>query len=81
MAKERFKVLGWKFGANKMHKRLLTEECSSLKTQVGKVEGTIKETLEFMEKLQADLDTALASNLGLKGQTKSFEDQVALLQH
>lgn len=49
-----------------MDRRLLVEECSRLKAQVAEVEGTMKETLESMDKLQADLDEAIASKLGLR---------------
>lgn len=51
MAKERNKVLRWEFGAQEMDKRLLAEECSRLKTRVVKVEGTMRETLELVNKL------------------------------
>lgn len=44
------------------------------------VEGTMKETLESMDKLQADLDATLPSKLSLKNRAKSVDDQVALLQ-
>lgn len=47
--------------------------------QVTEIEGTIKETLESVDKLQADLNGALASNRGLKHREKSPEDQVVLL--
>lgn len=48
--------------------------------QVTEIEGTIKETLESVDKLQADLNGALASNQCLKHRAKSTEDQVVLLQ-
>lgn len=63
-----------------MKKRLLVEECSRLKTQVDKVEGTIKETLESVDKLQADLGEADAFKLALENWTISIEDQVSMLQ-
>lgn len=44
-----------------------------------KVENTMKETLESVDKLRVDLDEAIASKLSLKNQAKSTEDQVALL--
>lgn len=64
---------------------LLAKECSSLKARVTEAEGTMKETLESMDKLQANLELAFASNLGLEGEAKSTKakstkDQVALLQ-
>lgn len=65
--------------ANEMHRKLLAEECSSLKTRFAKVEGTMKETLELVDKFQIDLDAALASNLGLESRAKSAEDEVVLL--
>lgn len=60
---------------------LLAEECSRLKARIAKVEFTMKETLESVDKLQTDLDTAFASNLGLEDRVKSTEDQAAMLQH
>lgn len=56
-------------------------KCSRLKALVAEVEGTIKETMEFVDKLQANLDAALTYNLDLENQAKSTKDQVALLQH
>lgn len=40
----------------------------------------MKVILESVVKLQADLDVAHASNLGLESRAKFTEDQVALLQ-
>lgn len=78
--KEQFRTLRLEFGANETYRELLDEECSTLKSWMAKVEGAMKETLEFMDKLQVDLDAALASKLGLENRAKSTEDQVALLQ-
>lgn len=39
----------------------------------------MKEMLEFVDKLQADLDQVNTSKLALKNQVKAAEDQVALL--
>lgn len=39
----------------------------------------MKETLELVDKLQVDLNMALASNLDLENRTISAENQVALL--
>lgn len=73
MAKEHLRALRQEFAANETRRELLAEEYSSLKIRVAKVEGTMKESLESVDKFQADLDTALASNLGLESQTKSAE--------
>lgn len=54
-------------------------ECSRLKARVDEVESTMKETLESMDKLQAELSEANASKLFLKNRAKTIEDQVALL--
>lgn len=62
------------FGVNEMVK-----ESSRLKTQVNEVEGIMKETLELVDKFQADLDEANASKLVLENRERSAEDQVALL--
>lgn len=51
MAKERNKVLRQEFGAQETDRRLLVEECLRLKTRVDEVEGTMKETLELVDKL------------------------------
>lgn len=44
------------------------------KAQVDKVEGIMKETLESMDKLQADLDEANALKLAPENQAKNVED-------
>lgn len=75
MAKEHNKALRREFGAKEMDKNLLQKECLRLKTQVDKVEGTMKETLESVDKLQAD-----ASRSAFENGPKIFEDQVATLQ-
>lgn len=51
-----------------------------MKTQVEKVENTMKEKLESVDKLQVDLDEANASKLAYKNWAKAAEDQVAILQ-
>lgn len=71
------RTLRQKFGVNEMHKELLVEECLTLKTRMAEVEGTMKDTLESLDKFQVDLDAALASRLGLENQAKSAKDQVA----
>lgn len=53
---------------------LLVGECSRLKSRVAEVKSTMKETLESVDKLQADLNVTLASNLGLKHKAKFIED-------
>lgn len=62
-----------------MDRRLLPKECLRLKARVAEVESTMKETLESVDKLLADLDEALTSKLCLKNQVKFAEDRVALL--
>lgn len=51
-----------------------------LKTWVDEVEGTMKETLESVDKLQADLSDANASNLVLENRAKTVENQMVILQ-
>lgn len=70
MAKEWHKSLRQDFGANEMDRRLLIKECSGLKARVNEVEGTIKEILESVDKLQPTMDEANASKLGLKNWAK-----------
>lgn len=48
--------------------------------QVDEMERTIKETLEFVDKLKVDLDQANASKLVLENRAKTTKDQVAMLQ-
>lgn len=66
------------FGAQVMDKNLLQEDCSRLKAQIDVVEGTMKETLESVDKLQEDLGEANASMLTLKNWAKGVKDQVAM---
>lgn len=66
VAKERYKALRREFGANYTDRRLLAKECSRLNARVTKVESIMKETLEFVNKLWADLDEAITSKLGLE---------------
>lgn len=80
MAKERNKTLRREFGAQEMDKNLLQEECSRLKARVEEVETTIKEILEFVDKLQVDLNEANTSKLTLEVRAKTAEDQVPILQ-
>lgn len=63
----------------KEDRRLLAEECSRLKARVNEVKGTIKETLESMDKLQAERNEANASKLVLENRAKTAKDQVTLL--
>lgn len=60
--------------------KTLAEECSRLKARVDEVEGTMKETLELVDKLQTDLGEANTSKLALKSREKIFEDEVSMLQ-
>lgn len=71
MAKERNKVLRQEFGAQETNKKLLAKEYSRLKIWVDEVKVTMKETLEFMDKLQAELNEANASNLILENWAKT----------
>lgn len=57
-----------------------SKEYSRLKVRVAEVESTMKETLEFVDKLRVDLDEAIALKEGLENWAKSGEDQVTLLQ-
>lgn len=63
MAKEHYKTLRREFDTQEMDRRLLVEESSRLKARVDEVEGTTKETLDSMDKLQAELNKANASKL------------------
>lgn len=48
--------------------------------RISEVENTMKEALEFVDKLQVDLDSANAANATLKNRAKISEDHVANLQ-
>lgn len=74
VVKEHFRTLRRKFGTNDTHGELLVEECSTLKTWGAEVKGTMKETLEFVDKFQADFDAALAYKLSLENQAKFVKD-------
>lgn len=80
MAKERNKNLRREFGVQEMDKNLLQEECSWLKARIEKVKGIIKEMLESIDKLQADLDEANISKLASENRIKTTEDQTAILK-
>lgn len=56
MVQEQNKALMREFGAQETNKGLLQKECSRLKAQIEEAEGTMKETLESVDKLQVDLD-------------------------
>lgn len=74
MAKEWHKALRQEFGANETDKRLLIKEHLRLNAHIDEVEGTMKETLELVDKLWVDLDEANASKLGLENRTKFLKD-------
>lgn len=57
-----------------MDRRLLVKEFSRLKTWVDKVKGTMKETVELVDKLQTELNEANASKLVLKNRAKTAKD-------
>lgn len=80
MVKKYNKALRQEYRVQETDKTLLREECSMLKARVNKVEGTMKEILESMDKLQMDLNEANASKLGLENRAESTEDQMAILQ-
>lgn len=63
MAKDHNKALRREFEAQQMDTNLLQEECSRLKAWVEEKENTMKETLEYVDKLQADLDETNTSKL------------------
>lgn len=67
------------FRAQETDKNLLQEECSRLKALVFEVENTIKEILESVDKLQADLDESNNSKFTFENWAKSVEDQMAIL--
>lgn len=80
IAKERNKGLRIEYGAQEIDKNLLQEKCSRLKAWVAEMENTMKETLESINKLQADLDEGNAAKASLKNRAQIIEDQVADLQ-
>lgn len=51
VAKQHYKSLRWEFGTQEMGKRLLAEEYSRLKSRVDELEGTMKDTLDLVDKL------------------------------
>lgn len=77
VAKKHHKTLRREFGTRETDKRLLMEECSRMKVRIDEVEGTIKETLESMDKLPAKLNEANASKLVVEHRAKSVDDQWA----
>lgn len=79
IAKERDKALRRDFGVQEIDRNLLQEECSRMKTQVEEVETIMKETLEFIDKLQVDLVKANNSKFILKNRAKMAEEQLAML--
>lgn len=79
LAKEQNKALRKEFGVQETNRNLL-QECLRLKAHVMKVENTMKETFESIDKLQVNLDEANSSKLALENQAKNIEDQVAILQ-
>lgn len=79
-ANEHNKGLRKVFGSQEIDKNLLQEEYLRLKAWVFKVKNPMKETLEWIEKLQTDLDEANTAKATLENQFKTAEDQVANLQ-
>lgn len=80
IAKEQDKALRRDFGAQEIDRNLLQEECSRMKTQMEEVETIMKETLEFIDKLQVDLVKANNSKFILENRAKMAEEQLAMLQ-
>lgn len=58
----------------------MQEECSRLKAQVEEVEVTMKETLELVNKLQADLGEANTLRLASESRAKATKDLVVILK-
>lgn len=79
VAKEHHKALRREFGIKKTNRRLLAEERSRLKSRVDEVEGNMKEILESVNKLKAEVNEANASKLVFENRAKTAEDQVTLL--
>lgn len=73
MIKEWDKILRRPFGAHEMNKNLLQEQCSKLKAWITKVESTMKETLESIDKLQTNLDEANTTKLALEKWAKILQ--------
>lgn len=67
-------------GALEGERNLLLDEGQQWKARVCKVEGTTKETLEYVDKLQAYLDEANAAKASLETKAKAVQDQVFELQ-
>lgn len=74
LAKKRNKALKREFGAHGMDINHLQEKCTKLKARVTEVENTMKETLEFIDKLQTDLDLANAANATIENRAKTIEN-------
>lgn len=74
LAKKRNKALKREFGAHEMDINHLQEKCTKLKARVTEVENTMKETLEFIDKLQTDLDLANAANATIENRAKTIEN-------
>lgn len=81
MANKWNSALRQEFRVQETDKGLLQEECLRLNTRVNKVKGTMKDTMELVDKLQADLNEANTSKFALENWVKSAEDQVTILQH
>lgn len=74
LAKKRNKALKREFGAHEMDINHLQEKCTKLKARVTEVENTMKETFEFIDKLQTDLDLANAANATIENRAKTIEN-------
>lgn len=80
MAKKRDKALRREFGTQETDKNLLQEKCARLKARIEELKNTMKEMLESVKKLQADLDEAYTSKLASENQAKTAKDQMTILQ-
>lgn len=80
LAKERDKALKRDYRLLERENNLLLKKGQRLKARVEEVEGTMKETLEFVDKLKADLNKANAVKAILDARAKSVKDPIVELQ-
>lgn len=76
LAKEHDKGLRREFGAQEGERNLMQKDCHRLKARITEVENTMKEMLESVDKLQADLDEANAVKDNLEDRAKAAEYRV-----
>lgn len=80
LAKEQDKALKRDYRLLERDNNLLLKKGQRLKARVEEVEGTMKETLEFVDKLKADLNKANAAKAILDARAKSVKDPIVELQ-